>query len=1232
MRPIKFRTPDGYQIALLLCAGLVVLLTLLFAFRELRPEYKIYQDVYIDLERFRSNESGEPPPPFKKGVKQILVQDQNVGPETIDRCTSCHVAMNLPHFSPTRIAQDVNGNLRVDSLGHPILEENPDYIFTQLDLRIAELREEGDERRAQPLERLQVRKIEGREVDMRKALIAHPLIGREIRPFQFHPIEEYGCTSCHSGNGRSVTAERAHGPVFDGHYEESSHAVVSPYVEVDFDHDPQFAAVFNAQPGHDLLFQTEPILVGDLMEARCLQCHKPPQEQIDGVAADADLLLAKKRAEISAMQTGIANDRAALISLFHLRDLIERRGLDAAKQEVNAGLSNPALSSKELDALAGQRNFLYRQLSDSEAITSIDRQIDTLLGNQEAPGESNKGPAAIHRWMDQREEVVAEAESVVRRLENATQPLRLLASDPLFVSEMADDASRMLAQAERGRELFFNQACYACHRIDGLSRGQVGPDLTEIGLSYPWYVKLSIVWPQGKLPSSTMPNFKLDHTEVEDLMAFLMAQTNDQKALSEVDREVKIAAWEAGHPMPWERPILPSNIQNLDFSMTVYATEGCASCHKLHGFTSDVGFAPTQSPEDRIDLSAWFRLLFPEQASGHEIAQAVGEHAQEIDERIVRGVHKGAILERIEAEYPEVIGSYYTNFAVAARANRSSAYQERLHRVMMLFVQEYGLGRDIAPRLSWSGIFRSDQWLMGHFRNPSAYSAKSIMPVFPFDNTKFYSLNHMLHALGQRNRDALHLLWTVDGFQPALAYDLLCSACHGNYRQGDGVVSEWIYPIPKNLRNATFLRNLTKEQAVLSITRGVSGTPMPPWGEAVAGEGAPILSSAQIEQLVDWLYSSLPGETVIEEGGVEKWNLTPEGVMEQLHREGEIVSSPILSAEGADESFYFIKREYYTESNLQAGEKFFLENCAHCHGTEGEGNGLRAEAMTEAKPRMLTNLPWIATRDDLRLLQSIQFGVPGTSMTPWGDQTSALQRIQLVMYIRTLSQDKERQNALNDLLYDLFDQSVIDVERCRISSYGEIDRMQASYLAAIERRERLYEEVQVGQSSPDRAAEEYATELALMQQLQRLEERDALLQELIAEIGRERQMFSTLGLQVLNGHLSPEMESLFFQLMRSHTLRYEPTASCLAILPPTGGHEEGELIAELDRWINERQRLFHQLGGKIWDVSVEQEERELMGEINRLTDLKTNIVNQLRLSERSQQKQFALFEEYQNGR
>ncbi len=76
------------------------------------------------------------------------------------------------------------------------------------------------------------------------------------------------------------------------------------------------------------------------------------------------------------------------------------------------------------------------------------------------------------------------------------------------------------------------------------------------------------------------------------------------------------------------------------------------------------------------------------------------------------------------------------------------------------------------------------------------------------------------------------------------------------------------YPIPKNLSSAEFLRNLTKENATMSIHHGIKGTPMPPWGEVgedkpsqikAMSNGKPIFTESEI-QLVEWLFSLRKGK------------------------------------------------------------------------------------------------------------------------------------------------------------------------------------------------------------------------------------------------------------------------------------------------------------------------------------------------------------------------------------
>ena len=61
-----------------------------FLYREIFPEYKIYQNDYVALEEFRSMMQHQTPPPFPVGVKQIVLEKEDNGPPAID---GAHLAM-----------------------------------------------------------------------------------------------------------------------------------------------------------------------------------------------------------------------------------------------------------------------------------------------------------------------------------------------------------------------------------------------------------------------------------------------------------------------------------------------------------------------------------------------------------------------------------------------------------------------------------------------------------------------------------------------------------------------------------------------------------------------------------------------------------------------------------------------------------------------------------------------------------------------------------------------------------------------------------------------------------------------------------------------------------------------------------------------------------------------------------------------------------------------------------
>lgn len=1131
------RKTDFFQYAIIVFAALILAIVIAFVYRELFPEYKVYQHNYQKLENFRSSYTHEKPAPFYSGIKQIVLVNQTKGPEVVDRCISCHVALDLPHFSPTRVAFDVNHKPIVDTKGNFLLEPNPDYVWTHLDQRIEalahpavleELRCQGKareahhrEEQAKKLLQLKTVQIAGRTVSVEKVIKMHPLIGAESRPFEYHPMEKYGCTSCHGGNGHALCAERAHGPVFDGEYEPAHMGPRPQFTEIDAQNDPIISKMYNHKPGHALIFQTTPLLAGPLVEAKCVQCHQSTTGSLQS-SNDKFFFFADQRQKVfKSLQLGIENSNRALATLATLQELVEQKGREETLDVLKASLESAHLNSQDLQTLKGQIAFVE---DHEEIAVAIEKESQELLDSK----------AKLQASYEQQEKVILS-------LQAAKEPLLQIAQDEALLKNMRSDVDCMLTSYSKGKELFITQGCYACHRIAGFSRNNVGPELTKAALSYPWYIKESIVWPQADLPTSTMPNFRLDHEELGCLMTFLMAQRGDSKAISEVDYQIGLTEWEKGSKMPWEKAVAPTQIKNVREAQICFATEGCASCHKLKGFESNVSLLKDKE---------WFYELVPEHTPGSKLAKIVEENALQIDQGIVAREENTNLLEEIDKKFPGLIVGFYTNFKFAARAfdgvyrnapEKLHEYKERLKRVLMVYVQEYGLGREIAPNLSWSGVFRGDEWLLGHFHSPTVYTPKSLMPAMPFDDTKFYMLSSMLHELGSQNREILREKWQAEGFNPSFAFQTLCSSCHGEQRQGNGKVAEWIFPIPKNLRDPVFLSQLTKEKAIESVTHGVKGTPMPPWGEAAATHGPPVLTKAEIAQLVDWLYQGVASNSIS-----KKWKYDPDDVVEEMQKEKSYLEPCPQKAVDAyfeekqspnsDDKQYYIRDVFYTHENLQLAEELYLVNCAICHGKEGAGTGVRASTMVEAKPRVFTDLPWIRAQDDLFLLRSIKYGVPGTAMVPWGDQTTSAQRMALTLFIRNLSHHTLKREEFQEILYARFDRKILLVEEARAKSYAHLENLEGDLQNAQNNLKSSTEKL--AEVSSELVGATYVKICQLKEELKQAKEKDQSYLTLITLIKEEKALYSNLSEQILAANPEKRVIELFEALLREEPLSY----------------------------------------------------------------------------------------------
>lgn len=1291
---MKNHFENRYQLALIFFSTCVVILMGAFIYFELFPEYKVYQEAYVDLEKFRSEMTGDPVPQFSYGVKQTLIPSDHVGPEAVDRCMSCHVPVNLPHFSKEILRRDINGEVMYDSDGLPLKENNPQYVWKLLDERVAELTSDvmnqSHLKEAESLQNLRFQKVAGLNVDMSKVLVAHPYIGSEEQLFDLHPIEEYACTTCHSGNGQSLVAKRAHGPYFD----ELLHDAHAPsFTEIDPENDPRFSKKFNERPEHDLLFQTTPLLTGSLIESRCVQCHEGGREKINSIVSDIESIAGRENKRVIRLNKSIKSNVSALVRCIEIYQLLEIRGYKNALALMNQQLEDLSNSPESLDRINSNRTFLLSVQDEVDKEKALNNKLlnemNFIIKDEEISkfllkkGKGILGDALYHfvhshiihtsegsALIINKREKVKSFSNIVRQFNNIAKPLQILNQQEDAGSLITPSLNRSLSEFEKGRMLFFSNACYTCHGIEGISRGGVGPDLTEIGNNYPWYIKESIVWPQADLKSSVMPNFRMDHDDIEKLMVFLMAQKGSSAKVSKMNQAQFKKGWESGLKNIWEEPINPAEMDDLSFGMDSFASEGCSSCHRIKGFKSNVGFAIEKTKANPINLLSerdQFRSLFPEGIIGSDIVAQLDQHHEYLNLHLSVDVRSDSILEKILKKHPELIEGIYTNFKFASRA-KNAYYKDKLinagsegekkdvlanqkewrtlvRNVLMVYIQEYGFGREVAPKLSYSGIYRSTEWLMGHFKNPATYTARSYMPTFPFDETKFYALTLMLQKLGKLNQNTLGETWKDQGFNPSAVYQELCASCHGDNLNGNGPISELLYPIPKNLRDPTFLRNLTKKRALESINSGVKGTPMPPWGEHYENSSHPVLNKQQANLLVDWLYADLPSGQEDSSEDVLKWSLTPQDIVKEIGTSSSSLS-PISetksvpsyfmtkdSPDSVDGTSFYIRKKFYTEFNLEQGRQDFLINCSHCHGKDADGSGIRSITMEDAKPRVLTNLPWLQSRDDLRLLRSIQFGVSGTSMTPWGDKTSITQRMQMVMYIRSLSEKKDLEDRVQKRLFKTFGESIILINQARAKSYSRLELTEKAYKNAIATKELSLSDLQSGNLGIEETISSYKVELELMQKVVKLSEIDKRYIKLADLVLKSQKIFSKMGSNLIDTPSFSKVLSSFFKIIENQEILIERTEMNKMAVSSTKlaqANDVKEMLHEIELIIQNEKTSLSQLRGQFSTPAQKDQIKYLRSRINTLTTMRAEMARSFEIVRNIRKEQQVIIRKIQD--
>ncbi|MEZ5427027.1 MAG: c-type cytochrome [Pyrinomonadaceae bacterium] len=379
----------------------------------------------------------------------------------------------------------------------------------------------------------------------------------------------------------------------------------------------------------------------------------------------------------------------------------------------------------------------------------------------------------------------------------------------------------------KGRELFVQKNCYSCHRIEGISSGTLGPDLTDVGKKWNLnYIHESIVEPRANSATSFMPKFKLTDDEVKALTIFLKSRRGFNYAETTLDRYR--ASLNKSQPAPNASPA-PNATSNEESQIVksgeqLVAEKACVACHKLGD--QDGGIAPDLSFEGLLKDEPWIAAHF----------------------KNPRALVPDSIMPTFtfsDAEFNSM-SSYLAGLNKAPTFNNS---QEIYQNLCMRCHGQNGDGNgqiaiylDPYPRDFTNAGFmnsKTDERLVNSIKNGvggtsmpawgKILNEEQIKGVLAYINENF--TKEPRHEIKPRNVPEQN---PVAVSPESIArgegiYLQRCTGCHGRKADGKGPNSLDILPRPRNLLNSAFVNTTSDRRMFESILYGVQGTAMPPW-------------------------------------------------------------------------------------------------------------------------------------------------------------------------------------------------------------------------------------------------------------------------------------------------------------------------------------------------------------------------------------------------------------------
>lgn len=374
------------------------------------------------------------------------------------------------------------------------------------------------------------------------------------------------------------------------------------------------------------------------------------------------------------------------------------------------------------------------------------------------------------------------------------------------------------AHLRRGRALFEQFACVGCHTVQGLSRGNIGIELTDVGNKRKVdFLLQKIEKPRFNVPQTVMPTFKMSRAEREDLVTFLKSLRGRPLGEGPMSHRSRLALWRAEAP--------PEVVPNVEAGRRAVEARGCTSCHRLGN--PDGGLAPDLGWLGRVRGAAW-----------------VSEHLADPRAHVPGSNMPNFWMSRSERQAIALYLASLGDLSVPpAPAQQYAQLCARCHG-------EKGDGNgpvadNLLPRPRVFTNARFFNWLPEEraFRAIRDGVPGTAMPPFGkiLDEKQAQALFAWVRAsfIGERRAEPPRprkvpekspVAWSDASVKRGReAFLQRCYGCHGRLGDGKGPNAPEMLPRPRNLTTGLFFAGVSDSRLYESITYGIVGTGMPPW-------------------------------------------------------------------------------------------------------------------------------------------------------------------------------------------------------------------------------------------------------------------------------------------------------------------------------------------------------------------------------------------------------------------